>query len=178
MIYYKWGYLDYCLKPQADGMGFALERQNALLPQRAGDDPGLRAAAAGAAQPHPAASAPRREVIADEFGEYIPSGANPMLVASNSSRFLGASIILFESMLNLAAKSLREDLFVIPSSIHEVLLVPASYADAKTLKAVSYTHLDVYKRQRIHPGTLIKKGDMARKNITNLCRWIESKPCP
>ncbi len=49
----------------------------------------------------------------------------PMYILTNKLRFLGASCILYEGLLSDFAKRHNSDLYIIPSSVHEVLLVPA-----------------------------------------------------
>lgn len=48
------------------------------------------------------------------------------VVLTNQHQFYGASTILYDGVLEQVAKTLRDDLFVIPTSINEVLLVPVS----------------------------------------------------
>ncbi len=48
----------------------------------------------------------------------------PILILTNTLRFLGAAAILYNDILGKCSKQLGGDFFVIPSSIHEVLLVP------------------------------------------------------
>lgn len=57
-----------------------------------------------------------------DLSEY---SAIPMYVLTNKLRFLGASCLLYETPLKDFARKQDSDLYVIPSSIHEVLLVPA-----------------------------------------------------
>lgn len=47
-----------------------------------------------------------------------------MYVLSNSSKFYGAACILYPDILADFAKNLESDLYILPSSIHEVLLIP------------------------------------------------------
>ncbi len=54
-----------------------------------------------------------------------------MFVLSNRNRNLGAACILYEGVLEKIAKYLREDYYVIPSSIHEVIIVPFSKSPEK-----------------------------------------------
>lgn len=49
----------------------------------------------------------------------------PMYVLSNLEKLNGASCILFKDVLNGFAEQIKLDFFIIPSSIHEVILVPA-----------------------------------------------------
>ncbi len=49
----------------------------------------------------------------------------PMYVLTNESRFYGASCILYDTLLADLSLRFQSDLYIIPSSIHEVLLLPA-----------------------------------------------------
>lgn len=55
-----------------------------------------------------------------------------MFILSNKNRMFGASAILNEELLCELAG--RNEFYVIPSSIHELILVPASFTSAKELK--------------------------------------------
>ncbi len=50
----------------------------------------------------------------------------PMYVLTNEVKALGAACILYEGILDRCAKTLGEDYYILPSSIHEVILVPSS----------------------------------------------------
>ena len=59
--------------------------------------------------------------------DLIPSPedlAFPMYVLTNRIRLHGASCILYEDLLSSLSGKLKDDFYIIPSSIHEVLLVP------------------------------------------------------
>lgn len=47
----------------------------------------------------------------------------PLYVATNESSYNGAAVILYKDMLRAFAAKLKSDLYVIPSSVHEVILV-------------------------------------------------------
>ena len=49
---------------------------------------------------------------------------SPLYVLSNQTGIYGASCILYDKLIKDFADTLREDLVIIPSSIHEVLLTP------------------------------------------------------
>lgn len=49
-----------------------------------------------------------------------------MYVLSNPIRSLGAACIAYPEVLDMAGKILNDDYYVLPSSIHEVVLVPES----------------------------------------------------
>ena len=48
----------------------------------------------------------------------------PLLVLTNESKYCGAACMLYEGLLRDLSDEIRSDLFIIPSSIHEVLLLP------------------------------------------------------
>jgi len=52
-------------------------------------------------------------------------GRTPMYVLSNQEKINGAACILYPDLLLEFAEGLGRDLYIIPSSIHEVILVPA-----------------------------------------------------
>lgn len=58
------------------------------------------------------------------FSEVTPSF--PMYVLSNIKRFHGAGVICYPEYLKELSERLEQDLYVIPSSIHEVLIIPMS----------------------------------------------------
>ncbi len=59
----------------------------------------------------------------------------PMQILSNQSRVQGAACILYPNILKQLAKKEGKNLFIIPSSIHEVILLPDSgQEDAKQLQ--------------------------------------------
>lgn len=50
----------------------------------------------------------------------------PMYVLTNSSGLNGASCLLYEGLLEELYKRFEEDFYILPSSIHEVILMPTS----------------------------------------------------
>ena len=76
---------------------------------------------------HPASLRSMREVMADMMGmepdEPMP-GEPTMLVATVEGAFMGASVIQYPGFMEQAAEKIGGDFFVLPSSIHEVLLIP------------------------------------------------------
>lgn len=76
----------------------------------------------------------------DEFAEqFYDIAANeddmvPMYVVTNADKINGAGVILYDNLLKEFAERIKSDFFILPSSIHEVLFVPAfSGADEKEL---------------------------------------------
>lgn len=54
----------------------------------------------------------------------------PMYVLSTVDAKLGASAIFYEGMMELIAEKLGGDYYVLPSSIHELIIIPASKISA------------------------------------------------
>lgn len=54
----------------------------------------------------------------------------PLLVLTNSRRYLGASCILYGGLLAKYAGKLGGNLYILPSSIHEVILVPENRVES------------------------------------------------
>ncbi len=67
------------------------------------------------------------ECLGGEFGEDIPDdpGCN-MYVISNKEKTYGASAFLYPGVLKHVSKKLNDNLIIIPSSIHEVIVLPGS----------------------------------------------------
>lgn len=64
------------------------------------------------------------EVMSEITGLPMPDDLSPLFVASNQERYHGASVIACPGFLEEAHQRLEGDYFVIPSSVHEVLLIP------------------------------------------------------
>lgn len=54
----------------------------------------------------------------------------PMYVLTNQQRYNGACCILYQGALQQISEQLNDSLFILPSSIHEVIIIPASTADS------------------------------------------------
>lgn len=50
----------------------------------------------------------------------------PMLVITNEDRMYGAVVVLYSRMLKQAADKIGSDLFILPSSLHEVIAIPST----------------------------------------------------
>ena len=49
---------------------------------------------------------------------------NPMYVLTNKGKSFGASVILYDGLLEKLANEMNSDLIIIPSSVHEVIILP------------------------------------------------------
>lgn len=60
-----------------------------------------------------------------------------MFVLTNSLRSLGAACILYENVLFHIGNFLKENYYILPSSIHEVIIIPESQCpDEDTLNSM------------------------------------------
>ncbi len=79
---------------------------------------------------HPCIVRPIREVLglepADRDGEELfPEPLQELYVATTADMFRGACVIMYPGMLEEAADRLGGSFYILPSSVHEVLLLPA-----------------------------------------------------
>ena len=67
------------------------------------------------------------EPIIQEMLEKIYADAKgpKMFVAGNESKNFGAAVILYDTFLKEFAESIHSDFYILPSSVHEVILIPA-----------------------------------------------------
>lgn len=64
------------------------------------------------------------EVIADILQGEVEGIESEMFIFSNESGINGASVLLYEHALSNFAASYQSDFYILPSSIHEVILIP------------------------------------------------------
>ena len=97
-------------------------------------------ALANAPESHPASLRSLRDVMAGMMGmetDPMMPGEPVIMVATTRDSFLGASVIQYPGFMEQAAEQIGGDFFVLPSSIHEVLLVPDDgNADYHSLEAM------------------------------------------
>lgn len=59
----------------------------------------------------------------------MEQGTTPLRVLSNENRIDGAALIVCPEVLKAVQKEIGEDFYILPSSIHEVLIIPKSEMD-------------------------------------------------
>lgn len=69
----------------------------------------------------------------------LESKKNPLFIVTNQYCQFGASAILFDEVLYDFWEKIGSDYYIIPSSIHEVLIVPYGYADPENLTELLVT---------------------------------------
>ena len=75
------------------------------------------------------------EEFANQFFELMLDGDAPMYVATNIQKWLGAGVVLYDNLLRTFAEHIGGDFYILPSSTHEVLFVPAYVGfDVESLK--------------------------------------------
>lgn len=80
----------------------------------------------------PAEFSRMRDVIAEMLDmEVEDDGEEFMYVLSNEVRSFGAACLAYEGVTEMVAEELGENYYVIPSSVHEVIIVPESKAPDK-----------------------------------------------
>lgn len=106
--------------------------------------------------------------IAEAMISDMVSQGELMWVISNTTGVQGAVNMLYDENLQKLAEQLNDDLYILPSSIHEVLCVPASKGEpeefAKMVQEVNMTVVDVEERlsnQVYHYDKELRKLTMA-----------------
>ena len=69
--------------------------------------------------------APVDTYVRDGMG-YEEGGSSTMMIVTNRETIRGAVVLFYEGMLDRIASYLQDDLLIVPSSIHEMLVLPAS----------------------------------------------------
>lgn len=94
-------------------------------------------------------SAEWMENVADQMIENIKTDNQtvPMYVLSNQTRVHGAACMLYQDVVSKFAEDLQKDLYILPSSIHEIILIPVGYSDNpielnKMVQEVNMTQVD------------------------------------
>lgn len=86
-----------------------------------------------------------REVLSDILGgegtgedqSFCPNGNEiPMYVLTNPDKILGAAGLLYSDQLKKVADRLQSNLFILPSSVHEVILLPDCGEKPDTLRSM------------------------------------------
>ena len=91
-------------------------------------------------------------IIQEMLGKIYTEAKGPkMYVAGNESKNFGAAVILYDSCLEEFAENIQSDFYILPSSVHEVILIPAEEDESKDeiqklkdmVHEVNYTELDM-----------------------------------
>lgn len=77
-----------------------------------------------------------RETAEAMFESMMPGEEAKMFVISNEQGINGAAAVLDENLMAKVTEELGEDFYVLPSSIHECIVIPAENMDVNELKAM------------------------------------------
>ena len=69
---------------------------------------------------------------------------SPLYVLTNSQKWNGAAAMFWPEKIGEIADKIGDDLYVLPSSIHEVLCLPVEDADAKALADIVVSLVTVW----------------------------------
>jgi len=64
-------------------------------------------------------------ILAEDEMPMNEDDITPMLILTNNAGVNGASVILYPNLIQNLAMKLEANLYVLPSSIHEILVIPA-----------------------------------------------------
>ncbi len=81
-------------------------------------------------------------VVIDDLSKFagMPGEAPfPVLVVTAQDHVLGASALLYPGVLDELAERLDGNFYIIPSSVHEVMVMPEKYADPENLNDMIFT---------------------------------------
>lgn len=91
-----------------------------------------------------------RGISEEEVNSIINGGQPEMLIITNNTGINGAASILYDEILQQAAEQIEDDLYLLPSSIHECIAMPARGIDPNNLSELVYsvnvTEVDVGER--------------------------------
>ncbi len=78
----------------------------------------------------------KKGVPEEMFPPFIGGDAlhTPMSVLTNNHEYYGASSMLYPGVLEKIRDELNQDFYIIPSSVHEVIIVPSSHTDSMHLR--------------------------------------------
>lgn len=69
----------------------------------------------------------------DDTIEFLKNENSPMYVVSNEDKVFGAAVMLYDGLFREFSKRLNGSFYVIPSSIHELILVPSKYVEDSSI---------------------------------------------
>ncbi len=109
---------------------------------------------------------PIASIIAEAAGvqEEDCEGNIPMWVFSNDRRHDGAAVMLYEGYFDILACRIESDLYIIPSSIHEVIAVPDNGMDKDELRAIV----------RMINSSEVPEDEVLSENVYRYCRKEKS----
>lgn len=92
-----------------------------------------------------------KDIIAEMTGIDTKEDDDFMYVLSNEQKSYGAVCMIYKKMLDIVALELKENFYIIPSSVHEVIIIPESKSPEKSeiekmVKEVNETQVEAEER--------------------------------
>lgn len=111
--------------------------------------------------------------MADMLGIPCFKDEIPMYVLTNTAMNFGAGLILNKSILRHILDTLNEDIYILPSSVHELIVIPSSMADdAQFLTDMVYS----INQSQVEPKDRLS-NDVYRVDYTTMkFRTIQHQP--
>jgi len=76
-----------------------------------------------------------KKIMGEDEGIRNINEWSPLFIISNEEHFFGASAILYDEILKKVADVMDENLYILPASIHEILVTPKSLCEKEKLKS-------------------------------------------
>lgn len=102
-----------------------------------------------------------KEIVGSQATSAIGLGTNqkesfPMFVLTNNRKLYGAACIFYEGVLETIAEKLKDDFYIIPSSVHETLILPVREVSSSSelesiIREVNATQLEADDILSDHP---------------------------
>ncbi len=89
-----------------------------------------------------------------------------MYIATNTERMNGAATILYDGLLHGFAEQVGDDLYPMPSSLHEMIIVPAMGMEPQGLRLI----VQGYNRLLAEPGEILSDRFKAGCSVRPLCQ--------
>lgn len=88
----------------------------------------------------------------EEFSDILEEDSLPMYVLTNKQKMFGAGVIFYPGMLELAESILGDHFYILPSSVHECILVPerGNYTQEELVSMVTEIN-----EEHVEPGDVL-----------------------
>lgn len=73
------------------------------------------------------------EVIGEMIGEECFDSRNPIFVLTNKDKLFGAAAVFYPELMKRLSAKLKDDLYILPSSVHEVIVLPAGFSPEENI---------------------------------------------
>lgn len=116
------------------------------------------------------------DTLLEQMGGTLPelNTGIDMYIMTNTQQINGATVLVYDNVVQEFAEELQDDLYLLPSSIHEIILVPASQIEKKEALFVMVREAN---RTIVSPGDVLSDGvyyfDRGKKRIAPVKKILE-----